>query len=80
MLYSVSFGTMNEKLVIIFALVYAFYRIVDGSEIISDDQKVLERSNPLKCQATFQKVACIYGWYNGMSCKPCAETGKLHEN
>ena len=63
---------MIEKLVIIFALIYAFHGVVDASEIISDDGKVhvVPRGTA---------VHCIYGWYDGMK-KPCAETGKLHKD
>ena len=54
---------MIEKLVIIFALIYAFHGVVDGSAIISDDGN--DRLQP-----------CFIGWYDEMM-RYCAETGKL---
>ena len=62
---------MIEKLVIIFALIYAFHGVVNGSEIKSDDRKKSPESPEIP-------VSCIYGYYDGMSTH-CALTGKLHK-
>ena len=58
---------MIEKLVIIFALIYAFHGVVDASEIISDGD-----------DGNINHAPCMYGWYDGMP-TPCAQTGKLQK-
>ena len=71
---------MIEKLVIIFALIYAFHGVVNGSEIKSDDRQ----KSPEKCCGNVcfggqnNRIPCIYGYYDGM-CTHCALTGKLHK-
>ena len=81
MLDSVLFGTMIEKLVIIFALIYAFHGVVNGSEIKSDDRQKSPES-PEKCMSAGGQnnrvMPCIYGYYDGMYTH-CALTGKLYK-
>ena len=77
MLDSVLSGTMIEKLVIIFVLIYAFHGVVNGSEIKSDDRQ----KSPEKCMCAggqMNRIPCIYGYYDGM-CTHCALTGKLYK-
>ena len=62
---------MIKKLVIIFALIYAFHGVVNGSEIKSDDRKKSPESPEINL------VPCIFGYYNGMYTH-CALTGKLY--
>ena len=72
---------MIEKLVIIFALIYAFHGVVNGSEIKFDDRQRVPEP-PGKCMSTGgqnDRIApCIYGYYDGMPTH-CALTGKLHK-
>ena len=74
---------MIKKLVIIFALIYAFHGVVDASDIISDDGKVhvVPRPHGLRDSLSTvppDKQPCIHGWYDGMP-TPCAQTGKLQK-
>ena len=71
---------MIEKLVIIFALIYAFHGVVNGSGIKSDERKKFPEA-PGKCMCAGgqnNRIPCIYGYYDGM-CTHCALTGKLHK-
>ena len=80
MLNLVLLGAMIEKLVIIFALIYAFHGVVNGSKIQSDDRQ----KSPEKCMCAgghcqINRIPCLFGFYDGM-CAHCALTGKLYRN
>ena len=83
MLNLVLLGAMIEKLVIIFALIYALHGVVNGSEIKSEERKKFPESPepPGYCMSAGgqnDRIPCIYGYYDGM-CTHCALTGKLHK-
>ena len=77
MQYSVSFCTMNQKLVIIFAFVSAFHWVVNGANL--DLAPQAEWPEPNDEVPPVNALRCFYIFDNGIEMRTdCALTGILH--